>query len=103
MCQPRLGGPLAPLADVLLGQHLAQPRMLMTHVFPRFLLSASACLLDRQGQMIGRSADRHIAADINLGGHLAVVSHTSHLLKAAAARSEDQRRAFNLLIAALAR
>jgi hypothetical protein len=52
--------------------------------------------------MISRAVDRHIAADINLGGHLVVASHTYRLLKAPGP-CENQRRAFNLLIAALAR
>jgi hypothetical protein len=37
MCQPRMGGLLAQYGDALLGQHLAQTRMLITHVIPSFL------------------------------------------------------------------
>jgi hypothetical protein len=32
--QPRLGGLLSPFGDVLLSQYLAQPGMLVVHVFP---------------------------------------------------------------------
>jgi hypothetical protein len=31
MCQPRMGGPLVPLGDALVGQYLAQPGMLVGH------------------------------------------------------------------------
>ena len=37
MHQQRIGGLLMALGDALLGQHVAQPRMLITHVIPSFL------------------------------------------------------------------
>lgn len=46
--KPRLGGPLLPLGDALLGQHLAEPRMLVAHdVLPS---CSSACLFRRPGR-----------------------------------------------------
>ena len=85
-----MGGLLPLFGEALLGQHLAQTRMLITHVIPSFSASPRPRVpLDRQGQMIGRAADRHIAADINLGGLVVVASHTSRLLKAPAARARS--------------